>query len=182
MGKLFMPKPEDQPARGIATARNVDHYGVSVPDMDQAVAFYTEALGADLLWRVGPFHETPAGAKIDQVEIAMVRLGPNLNVELLAVRAPGQNRQVPPTTDVGAAHLAFFVDGLEAAGASVAAHGGVMIGKPTDTAGDPKRGERIWHFKTPWGVFMELLWHPPHLPYERDTTARLYGPAPAWKE
>ena len=89
--------PDDRPAKGIATVRNVDHYGVSVPDLDKAIAFYTQALGADLLWRVGPFHETPTGAEIDQVEIAMLRLGPNLNVALLAVRAPGQNRQVPAT-------------------------------------------------------------------------------------
>ena len=170
--------PDDPPAKGIATVRNVDHYGVSVPDMDQAIAFYTEALGADLLWRVGPFHETPTGAEIDQVEIAMLRLGPNLNVELLAIRAPGQNRQLPATTDIGAAHLAFFVDDLEAAGASVAAQGGTMLGQPVNTDGEPKRGERIWYFKTPWGAFMELLWRPAHLPYEQDTTARLYGPRP----
>ena len=173
---------DDLPAKGIATVRNVDHYGVSVPDMDQAITFYTRALGADLLWRVGPFHETPTGAEIDQVEIAMLRLGPNLNVELLAIRAPGQNRQAPATTDIGAAHLAFFVDDLEAAGASVAAHGGTLLGQPVNTAGEPKRGERIWYFKTPWGAFMELLWRPAHLPYEQETTARLYGPARAWKD
>jgi catechol 2,3-dioxygenase-like lactoylglutathione lyase family enzyme len=174
--------PDDLPAKGIATVRNVDHYGVSVPEMDQAIAFYTQALGADLLWRVGPFHETPTGAEIDQVEIAMLRLGPNLNVELLAIRALGQNRQVPATTDIGAAHLAFLVDVLEAAGASVAAHGGTMLGQPVNTAGEPKRGERIWYFKTPWGAFIELLWRPVHLPYEQETTARLYGAARAWKD
>jgi catechol 2,3-dioxygenase-like lactoylglutathione lyase family enzyme len=159
--------PDDLSAKGIAIVRNVDHYGVSVTDMDQAIAFYTRALGADLLWQVGPFHETPTGAEIDQVEIATLRLGPNLNVELLAIRAPGQNRQVPATIDIGAAHLAFFVDYLEAAGASVAAHGGTMLGQPVNTAGEPKRGERIWYLKTPWGAFMELLWRPAHLPMSR---------------
>ena len=89
---------------------------------------------------------------------------------------------MPATTDIGAAHLAFFVDDLEAAGASVAAHGGTMLGQPVSTAGEPKRGERIWYFKTPWGAFMELLWRPAHLPYEQKTTARLYGPARAWKD
>lgn len=176
-----MTKPVDIPAKGLPTARSVDHCGISVPDLDQAIIFFTDAIGADLLWRIGPFHESPTGAKIEAVEIAMLRLGPNLNLELLAFKADGQNRTLPNTVDVGAAHLAFFVDDLEAATASLATHGATVVGGPIDTNGAPKRGERIQYFKTPWGAFMELLWRPAHLPYEQETTARLYGPAPAWE-
>jgi catechol 2,3-dioxygenase-like lactoylglutathione lyase family enzyme len=34
---------------GIPTAITIDHYGYVVPDLDQAVAFFTEVLGFELL-------------------------------------------------------------------------------------------------------------------------------------
>src|SRR5215468_7632375 len=35
--------------RGIPTAISIDHYGYVVPDLDQAVAFFTDVLGFELL-------------------------------------------------------------------------------------------------------------------------------------
>jgi catechol 2,3-dioxygenase-like lactoylglutathione lyase family enzyme len=39
---------------GIVSARHVDHVGLVVPDLDAAIHFFEQALGALLLWRVGP--------------------------------------------------------------------------------------------------------------------------------
>lgn len=66
---------------GLVSARHVDHVGMTVPNLDEAIQFLEGALGAKLLWRVGPFHETPTGVPIKNIENAMLRLGPNLNVE-----------------------------------------------------------------------------------------------------
>ena len=46
---------------GIATARFVDHVGMTVPDVSTAIRFFEHTLGARLLWRAGPFDETPTG-------------------------------------------------------------------------------------------------------------------------
>ncbi|MBV8886414.1 MAG: VOC family protein [Chroococcidiopsidaceae cyanobacterium CP_BM_RX_35] len=35
---------------GIPTARNVDHVGLTVPDLNQALTFFVDVLGADVLW------------------------------------------------------------------------------------------------------------------------------------
>ena len=86
---------------GIATARFVDHIGMTVPDMDAAIRFFEHAIGARLLWRVGPFSETPTGAAIEGVKIAMHRLRPSINLELLAYVAKGQRRE-PSNINVGA--------------------------------------------------------------------------------
>src|SRR5437899_1671086 len=99
---------------GIVSARHVDHIGITVPNLDEAVRFFENALGAELLWRVGPFHESPTGAQINSVTIAMLRLGPNLNVELLSFEAEGQQKQMPSNIDAGAAHIAFCVDDMHA--------------------------------------------------------------------
>lgn len=37
------------------------------------------------------------------------------------------------------------------------------------------------YFLTPWGMSLEILHRPAPLPYERETSACVYGPAPAWR-
>ena len=162
--------------KGIVSARHVDHVGITVPDLKAATEFFQDALGAELLWQVGPFHETPTGVPIKSIDIAMLRLGPNINVELMAFKADRQQQSMPSNIDFGATHIAFFVDDIEAAAASLVAHGAELLAGPLEAKGDVKKGERIWYFKTPWGAFMEILWRPDHLPYEKFTTNRLFQP------
>ena len=137
-------------------------------------------MGADLLWKVGPFHEAPTGVKINSIHLAMLRLGPNINVELMAFDADQQRRTMPSNIDYGSAHIAFFVDDIEAAATSLKEHGAELLKGPIDAKGDAKLGERIWYFKTPWGAFMEILWRPDHLGYEKQTDNRLYQPHDSW--
>ena len=167
-------------SQGLVSARHVDHAGMTVPDLDQAIAFFENALGAQLLWRVGPFAETPTGGPIQSVHVAMLRLGPSLNLELLAYQAEAQRKQMPSNIDLGAMHLAFFVDDLEAAAESLTRHGAELLPGPLHGGGEPKKGEQIWYFKTPWGAFLEILWRPDYLPYEQDTTNRLFNPKDSW--
>ncbi len=167
-------------SKGIVSARHVDHVGFTVPDLDAAIEFFERALGADLLWKLGPFHETPTGVKIKSINLAMLRLGPNINVELMAFDAESQQRTMPSNIDYGAAHIAFFVDDIEAAAKSLKEQGAELLAGPLDAKGDVKQGERIWYFKTPWGAFMEILWRPDHLGYEMQTENRLYQPHDSW--
>ena len=167
-------------SKGIVSARHVDHVGITVPDLDAAIQFFENALGADLLWKVGPFEETPTGVKIHSVHLAMLRLGPNINVELMSFDADAQQRTMPSNIDYGATHIAFFVDDIEAAAKSLKEHGADLLKGPIDAKGDVKQGERIWYFKTPWGAFMEILWRPDHLGYENETENRLFQPHDSW--
>ncbi len=167
-------------SKGIVSARHVDHVGITVPDLDAAIQFFENALGAELLWNLGPFDETPTGVTINSIHIAMLRLGPNINVELMAFDADEQRRTMPSNIDYGATHIAFFVDDIEAAAKSLKEHGAELLKGPIDAAGDVKKGERIWYFKTPWGAFMEILWRPDHLGYEEKTKSRLFQPHDSW--
>jgi catechol 2,3-dioxygenase-like lactoylglutathione lyase family enzyme len=78
---------------GIASARHVDHFGMTVPDLNEAIRFFEDAICAKLLWRVGPFAETPTDFPIEGVTLAMLQLGPNLNLELQEVRADKQPKE-----------------------------------------------------------------------------------------
>ena len=166
--------------KGIVSARHVDHIGITVPDLSAAVQFFQNALGAQMLWQVGPFHETPTGVPIHSIHIAMLRLGPNINVELMAFDADQQRRTMPSNIDYGATHIAFFVEDIDAAAASLKANGAELLTGPLEAKGDVKLGERIWYFRTPWGAFMEILWRPDHLAYESLTPNRLFQPKDSW--
>lgn len=42
---------------GLPTARAVDHYAFTVPDLDQAIAFFTGVMGGELCYREGPVED-----------------------------------------------------------------------------------------------------------------------------
>ena len=107
---------------GIPGARNVDHIGVSVLNLDQAISFFRDVLGAKFLFRFGqgPGTETPADLEktlgvgpTSKLRIALMRLGPSLNVELMEYRASGQNCSVPKNSDADVPHIAFWVEDME---------------------------------------------------------------------
>ena len=175
--------------RGIPTARNVDHVGLTVPDLEQAIAFFVDVLGADLLFRAGPFADPDGDAMATTLgvdprasaTVALLRCGPVTNVELLEFRAPDRAAAPPRNSDPGAAHLAFYVDDLDAAVAYLRGQPGVeVMGGPTVVVGQPSAGLRYVYVRSPWGLQLELASYPDGLVYERTTAARHYGPAPAW--
>lgn len=177
-------------SRGIPTARNVDHIGYNVPNLDEAITFFVNVLGAELLYRAGPFGRPDSDFMASQynvharatVNIAVLRVGPVTNIELLEWQAPDQNLATPKNSDVGASHLAFFVEDMDAAIAYLRTLTGVsMPAQPVTSPPGPTAGQKSIYFLTPWGMQMELRWFPEGMPYEKGTTARLFGPAQSWK-
>ena len=179
-----------QRQRGIPGARSVYHMGVSVPDIDQAIAFFVDVIGCDLLWRDGPIQDDEGRFMVDRlaigartvVNLAMVRCGPDFNVELLQYSGdPDAVTAEPRNSDAGGRHLAFYVDDIDAAAEYLRAQAGVrVLAGPTLNKAGPTAGMRFLYFETPWGMFMELDQVPAHMPYEQTAAGRLAGPAPAW--
>ncbi len=179
---------EKPPAAGIPGARGVDHTGLNVPDLDAAVAFFTEVLGAQLLWRIGPIgggELMPTHYGVDpslRVQLATLRCGPNLNVELLQYVTPegrAASLEEPSNSDLSVGHLAFLVDDMAAAADYLAVRGVRLFAGPKRDEDGPKAGEEHRYFLTPWGSSLELVRRPAHLPYEQTTSARLFVPSPA---
>jgi catechol 2,3-dioxygenase-like lactoylglutathione lyase family enzyme len=175
----------------IPGATNVDHVAYTVPDLDQAVSFFTEVLGAELLYREGPIQDpygdtmtTRLGVHPRAVaHIAMLRLGPVTNLELFQYQSPDQARTLPANSDWGGHHLAVHVEDLAVAVDYLRRQPGVQIlDEPHVIPDGPIAGNHWIYFRTPWGMQMELVHAPPGRPYETTTTARRYGPASAWAE
>lgn len=167
----------------IPGARSIDHAGLTVPNLEEAVTFFTDVLGAAVLWQSAPFTAdgrgpaAPPGINADPraaVRLAMLRLGPNLNVELLEYRIPGVPRGMPLFSDLGVGHLGFDVEDVAKAGAYLASKNVQMLDGPRRNLGGPNAGQDSWFFEAPWGMVLELISRPSGMPFERETPARLF--------
>lgn len=174
---------------GIPGARAVHHVAYTVPDLDQAVRFFVDVIGAELAYTLDRVAD-PGGdwmtRKLDVhpaavARIAMLRLGPVTNLELFEYDSPDQRRTLPRNSDWGGHHLAIHVDDVDRAVAYLEQQPGVRIlGKPETIEDGPIAGDRWVYFTTPWGMQLELINLPPGAPFEQSTDARLYQPEQPW--
>jgi catechol 2,3-dioxygenase-like lactoylglutathione lyase family enzyme len=141
--------------RGIPTTINIDHYGYVVPDLDQAVAFFTDVLGFDLLSLDDPiefpddslarwYHVHPRAS----VRFAFVRYGRAI-IELVAWHTPDQNTVAPSNSDLGGRHLAIAVTDVDAAMAYLKAQPGVTVFE--------RSAWNFVYFTTPWGMTLQIV-------------------------
>lgn len=175
---------------GVPGARAVHHVAYTVPDLEQAVRFFVDVIGAELVYELGPV-EDPDGDWMTRklgvdpkasTRIAMLRLGPVTNLELFEYTAPDQRRELPRNSDWGGHHLAIHVDDVDAAVAYLREQPGVTVmGEPETIEEGPITGDRWVYFTTPWGMQMELINLPPGAPFELETDARLYAPGVPWR-
>lgn len=149
---------------GLPGLRSMDHVAYTVPDLQQAVAFFVEHFGAELIFEDGPFrsdgddmHERLDVDPGASCRLAMLRLGSTSNLELFEYDAPQQRAEGPLNSDVGGHHLAFYVDDIEAARSYLQDLPGVrLMSGPNGVAEDsPVAGQRWFYFTTPWGMHLE---------------------------
>ncbi|MFI5782807.1 VOC family protein [Nocardia sp. NPDC051570] len=190
MSQLDPTVVENRPGpRGIPGATTVHHVAYTVPDLDQAIDFFVQVIGAELVYALGPVRDdtgdwmsrqlgVPADAS---ARVAMLRLGAVTNLELFEYTVSDQRRALPRNCDWGGHHLAIYVTDVDAAVEYLRTQPGVRIlGEPETIVDGPIAGDRWVYFCTPWGMQMELINLPPDLPFEKQTTARLFVSDDPW--
>lgn len=175
---------------GIPTATNLDHVCLTVPDLDEAVDFFVDVIGAELIFREGPFvdpetdwmHEHLRTDPRASLMAALLRLGPTTTLELYGIDSPRQRTELPRPDDVGAVHLSFHVRDLDQARAYLEEKGLTLHGEPTHHEEGNLAGARWQHFEAPWGQVLEIVsWPTGPMPYERSTSARLAPTRSDWE-
>lgn len=149
----------------------VDHVSWTVPDLSAAIAFYTEAFGATVLYQIGPIDasdippgpdgrdwmEAHVGVKGAKLTIAMLQLAANLKFQMVQYDKPEDRRQiVPRNCDRGGHHIALLVDDVEAAAAHLAQRGCKVLETIAMDAG-PLAGKKNVYVQDPWGHQLELV-------------------------
>lgn len=179
----------DEASKGIPTLSGLEHVGLSVPDLEQAIDFLCDVIGCELLYVHGPYVDEAEG-KLNfynryvglhprtSAKIAMLRCGNGSNLEIFEFEAPGQRRDMPKFSDWGGAHLTFYVDDMNQAVEYLLSRGVHVMGGAAESPG-PEAGKESTntHFLSPWGQMMEVIAYPFGRDYERDTDLRLWVPS-----
>jgi len=170
---------------GLPGMRGHDHTGVTVPDMDQAVAFFTDILGCQKAMSFGPFADDKGTFMTDLLgvdskavieNITLMRCGFGSNVELFKYTAPDQKALNQKNSDIGAFHIAFYVDDIKAAKAFLDEKGVATRLGPLPVDQGPAAGQAIVYFQAPWGLQFEAISYPNGMAYEKDGGPVLWSP------
>jgi catechol 2,3-dioxygenase-like lactoylglutathione lyase family enzyme len=160
---------EQQEPKGIPGLRGAEHIGFTVPDIEQAHEFFTNVIGAEFVYSLGPWVK-------DDKEIRFYRCHFGPNFEVFEYESPNQNLTQPKNSDVGGHHIAFYVDDMQAAVAHLERHNVKMLSTPT-ASGAASEGQHWLYFLSPWGMQFELVSYPNGKAYERTATRLLWHPA-----
>lgn len=173
------------PSRGIPGLRGAEHFGFTVPDLEQATDFFVNVIGCELVYALGPIRDSGdwmrthldvhPRAVIRELRLFRCRHGSNF--EIFQYDAPEQARHPPRNSDVGGHHLAFYVDDFDAALVYLRAKGVRILGEPTRRTDGPSAGQTWVYFLSPWGMQFELVSFPAGKGYERTSATRLWHPA-----
>lgn len=142
------------------------HLGLTVPSLDDAVAFFRDALAFEQVLRTEPSGPAaseyadavgiPAGVAVDG--LAVMR-GDGVTVELFQY-GDDEIAAFPPNHRVGAQHLAFEVDDLDAVAARLTAAGCTPCAAPRTARAPAFRGMRWVYLVAPFGLQLELVQFP----------------------
>jgi glyoxylase I family protein len=161
----------------------LDHVGLTVPDLEEAIGFWTDVVGASLAFRHGPYgrhHDAvrqfgrPADSSV--VGIAMMRLGAT-NIELLQFDSPSASDRRPRPDEAGGHHLALYVDDLDGAVQAAVDAGVTCFGEPMSLPG-PESGPaaRFVFLQAPWGLIVELVSYPNGKAFQTEQPELLHDP------
>ena len=169
---------------GLPGLRGIEHVGLTVPDLEQAVAFFVDVIGCEFILADGPFENDPDTMR-DRLGVPQdasfrycflrCRQGPNL--EIFEYRAQDQATTPPRNSDVGGHHLAFHVDDFEAAVAHLDAHGAEVMRPVSYIGSGPAKGSHWVYFRSPWGLQLELCSYPGGKGDPDSPARRLWHPA-----
>ncbi|MEW9837133.1 VOC family protein [Mesorhizobium marinum] len=164
--------------------RGHDHTGVTVPDMAQAVDFFTNVVGCQKAMSFGPFADDKGTFMQDLLgvdpkavinEITLLRCGFGSNIELFEYASPDQKDMTPKNSDIGGYHIAFYVDDVPAAKAYLEGKGvATRIVLPVGEG--PAAGQTVMYFQAPWGLQFEAISYPDGMAYEKGAATVLWSP------
>ncbi|MEJ1936433.1 VOC family protein [Nostoc sp. NIES-2111] len=168
---------------GLPGLRGIEHVGLTVPDLDEAIGFFCGVLGCEFVFDGGRFadrvtmRDRLAVSPEASMRYCFLRCPRGPNLEIFEYEAPDQRRKVPRNSDVGGHHLAFYVDDVEAALAHLKAHGVRLAGTPETITEGPAAGSTWVYFIAPWGLQLELVSYPTGKGPEGGPARRLWNPA-----
>jgi lactoylglutathione lyase len=137
------------------------HTGLQVADLERSLAFYRDILGFELVFAWNP-QASYVGELVGYPDVdlhAAILRPPDSDVflELLEYRNVDRRAVDTRTANPGTAHIAFFVEGLDALYDELVAKGVPSVSAPVTPTIGPNKGGRAVYMIDPDGVRVELI-------------------------
>ncbi|SDU63397.1 VOC family protein [Jiangella alkaliphila] len=135
----------------------IHHLGLTVGDVDRSVEFYTTLFGMEETTRgVADVAYVSAGVGVpnSKLVIAMLR-GETMRLELIQYAREAGNDSAPRNNDIGAAHVCFPVEDIDATYSEFVAKGVEFIAPPSPSLGEGT--SRFAYLRDPDGITVEIL-------------------------
>lgn len=146
----------------MARITGINHTSFTVSDLDKAVAFFQDMLGATVLSvadRPKEFSERVTGIPGAHLYIGYVELGGH-KIELIQyLEGRGTTLDVS-TNNVGSGHICFDVDDAREIQRSLEAKGITFVAPPMEIPTGTNKGGFATYFKGPDGITIEFIQPP----------------------
>ena len=159
----------DEPAirsGAVATATTVHHVGMTVANLDDALAFWEKFLGIKARWRTvldRPYLGEIVGIPGVSIKAAFVELPGGVVLELLDYQTHGRNANPEATPNPGNVHLCLAVDDIDLAWKRAVTCGARAVRRdgPVAIDGGPNVGARGAYLRVHDVITLELFQPPP---------------------
>lgn len=156
------------------------HIGITVPDIEEGIAFFKAIFGAVEVFRTGPFDvdaefmegKLGASARSRIRDLVFLRCGEGPSVELFEYSGD-EGAGFRRSSEVGGMHLCFEVADVFASAARLRALGVDMLDGPNLVEDGPLAGFNWIYFRAPWGQILEVASFD-KLGYEENSPHRLW--------
>jgi catechol 2,3-dioxygenase-like lactoylglutathione lyase family enzyme len=161
----------------------IQHIGLTVPNMDQAIRFFEEVFGAVTVLETGGLNvdDTYMARKLGVpgdrriVNIKVLRCGRGGNLELFEYAGEDAGEPLKRNSQPGGFHIAFEVDDARQSADRLREIGVAVLEGPNYVDEGPLKGLTWVYLQAPWGQFLELV-SMESLGYEAATSERLWSP------
>ena len=136
------------------------HTGFVVKDIEESIKFYTDVMGLKLQLRAersGKFAQTVTGLEGAHLKIAFLNMGDGHNLELVQYMSPTGSQSQTNLNDMGASHLAFFVENIEKYYDTMSKKGLRFISAPATLVEDGKVVRKAAFCQDPDNNWLELV-------------------------
>jgi catechol 2,3-dioxygenase-like lactoylglutathione lyase family enzyme len=135
----------------------INHTGIVVADLEEAIAFYTDVLGLELVERRerdgGPISQV-LDYQDTHIKVADVAAPDGRVIELIHyLNPPPADRPTEDRSVLGASHTAFSVDDMAATFSRLTDGGARRLNPPVEVA----PGKLVCYLQDPWGNWLELI-------------------------
>ncbi|MEC6830453.1 VOC family protein [Photobacterium toruni] len=161
-----------------------DHIGLTVPNMEEAIGFFSQYFGFQLAYQFGPFasddnwmaEQLNVHPRAEIIQIAMMN-AKGINLELFEyAETVKRSKTSPNNADIGGHHIAFYVDDMDAAVTYLKQQDIKVLGEPIIMTEGPTAGESWVYFMAPWGMQLELVSYPNGKAFMQQNTTDLFDP------